>query len=607
MRIGWVGGCVVLLLIALCTIPAIGAATSDVSSSPATAIDDGSATVEPLTTNATTLTDATTTEQPRPLSSHTDLTLTTILDRTPEQVGEVTATVEVDIPDAFTELELQISPNVTVTDTDGFSETSDGVYEWDEQTEQPSVTYRVDATERGESDDPEADGQYRFADTEDWSLVRIPPQPSISGRYTGTDEPAVVRETEIDGPGAAGDAIAFLGDYERRTHTAHGQTFTLIVPEAADLEASPDEIFEAVAGASDRLRVGDRDEEVFMIAAPTGEIDWAVRGLQTGDTDFWVQDSERLDTAANNWVHEYVHTRQDYEAETSFRWFTEGSATYYAALDSLQSGRIGFDRFQRFIAEGEEEPQVEATLSEPDTWENYANYRKGALIAGGIDRQIRLATDQEASLATVFRAINSHDGSVDAATFGGYVQQVAGEQTADEAIGATTTDALIPMWDADEHATAFGQQPAAFAYRFADNEPITVTSDGTTTTADTNVTLSVNDTLAVGMVVENVGGTVGDYELAFRVNETELTREGRLDPSETASHRFEYRFTEPGVYPVAVGDETLTVTVEESGLGSVDLPDGSDIPTDIETPGFGFVPAIAALLGVAGLRWYRRE
>ena len=622
MRSGWVSGWIVLLLLTCCVGPAVGAAATE---QPSVAADQSmpstsaattfstTTTAAPATTTATaepttTFQPAATAEPPTLLSNHNELTLTTGLDRTPEQVGEITATVAVDIPDQFTELRVTVPPNVTVTDTDGFDRTDERVYEWDQRGNTPTVTYRVEANVRSRSDQPGAEGNYRFADTADWSLVRIPPQPSINGRYTGTEEPTVVRETEIDGPGAAGDAIAFLGDYQQRTYTAHGQTFTLIIPATADLEASPDEIFAALDRTSDQLRVGARDEQVFMIAAPTDEVEWAVRGLQTGDADFWVQDSEPLDSAANNWVHEYVHTRQSYEAAPSFQWFTEGSATYYAALDSLEAGRISFDRFQRFLAQGEDDPQVDATLSEPDTWENYAEYRKGALIAGGIDRQIRLATDGEASLGTVFRAVNDHDEAVDAETFAGYVQRIAGERTGTEAFESTTTDALIPMWDADAHATAFGQQPAAFAYRFAADDPITVTGDdGTTTPTGTNITLGVNDTFAVDMTVENVGGTVGDYDLVFRVNETELRRSGRLRPGETANRRFEYRFTDPGVYPVEVGDETLTVTVENPNLGGVDVPVDIDLPsdgegpTDIEVPGFGVVPALLAVTLVAGL------
>jgi|APHM01.1.fsa_nt_gi hypothetical protein len=539
--------------------------------------------------------------KPRPLATE-PLTLTTTLRRTPDRVGEISATVTVDIPDQFTELRLTMPPNVTVIRTEGFTQSADGTYEWTKASDTPSVTYRVEANQRVENGQPGADGQYRFVDTESWAVVRLPPQPNVSGRITTQEEPPVVRETQIAGAGVAGDTMAFLGDYELRTHTAHGQQFRLLIPEAADLRAEPAAIFESLAAASDRLRVGDRDEDIFMIAAPTAEVDWAVRGLQLGDSDFWVRDTERLDTPANNWIHEYVHTRQDYEAARDARWFTEGSATYYGALLTLEQQRIGFDRFQRFIATGEDQPQSTAVLSEPDTWENYANYRKGALIAGGLDRQIRLATAQEASLATIFRALNSHDGSVDANTFAGYIERVAGEQTAREAIGATTTDNLIPMWTADEHATAFGQRPAAFDYRFTGDDPITVTDDdGTRIINGTNVTLSVNDTLAVEMTVENVGGTVGDYTLAFQTNATELTRDGRLDPGETATHRFERRFSEPGVYPVRVGGEGLTVTVEQPGLGGVSLPTDSDIVGDIETPGFGVTSALLAVALVAGL------
>ncbi len=529
---------------------------------------------------------------PTPLSTHNELRLTTTLDRTPKQVGEITATVTAEIPSQFNELSLQLPAEARVVATRGFTRTADGSVEWDGNSNPATVTYRTDVTVRSGADQPGAEGTYRFADTANWSLIRIPSVGDIGGRIVG-DEPEIVRETEIDGPGVAGDQIAFLGEYDQRTRTAHGQTFQLVVPDAAELETEPSEIFASVTDASDRLRVGGRDDEVLMIAAPTGEVEWAVRGIQTGDSDFWVRADEPIDTPANNWVHEYVHTRQAYTAAEDARWLTEATATYYAALLTLESDRVAFDRFQRLLAQGEAEPQASAVMTDPNTWENFANYRKGALVVGEVDRRIRLATDGKATLDTLMRAINSHEGELTAADVASYIEAIAGEETAREATAATTANTVDPVWSRDSHTAAFGAEPARFAFRFADETPIILTEGGQPLPESGNLTIGVNETVSIGVTVENVGGTVGDYEFPFRVGDTSATRTGRLEPGETVTHRFDRRFTDPGSYRIDVGGETVYITASED----VQPPESAgDEPTRIELPGFGVAAAAIAVL-----------
>ena len=422
----------VIVGVSLLTVPIAAGATSPAAATP---VGDDTPTATTAGVDDT--------PPPTPLSTHTELRLTTTLDRTPDRVGKITATVTAEIPSQFRELTLQLPADARVVSTSGFTRTAADSVEWDSNSNPATVTYRIDADVRSAADQPGAEGTYRFADTANWSLVRIPSVGDISGRIVGND-PEIVRETEIDGPGVAGDQIAYLGPYDRRTRTAHGQTFHLVVPETADLESETSEIFESVTAASDRLRIGDRDDEVLMIAAPTGDVEWAVRGIQTGDSDFWVRADEPVDTPANNWVHEYVHTRQEYTAAADARWITEATATYYAALLTLEADRVEFDRFQRFLAQGEDEPQASAVMTDPDSWENFANYRKGALVAGDLDRRIRLATDGEASLDTLMRAINNHEGELTAADIAGYIDAIAGETAAEETTAATTRLGLRP-------------------------------------------------------------------------------------------------------------------------------------------------------------------
>ena len=582
----------VIVGVSLLTVPIAAGATSPAAATP---VGDDTPTATTAGVDDT--------PPPTPLSTHTELRLTTTLDRTPDRVGEITATVTAEIPSQFRELTLQLPADARVVSTSGFTRTTADSVEWDSNSNPATVTYRIDADVRSAADQPGAEGTYRFADTANWSLVRIPSVGDISGRIVGND-PEIVRETEIDGPGVAGDQIAYLGPYDRRTQTAHGQTFHLVVPETADLESETSEIFESVTAASDRLRIGDRDDEVLMIAAPTGDVEWAVRGIQTGDSDFWVRADEPVDTPANNWVHEYVHTRQEYTAAADARWITEATATYYAALLTLEADRVEFDRFQRFLAQGEDEPQASAVMTDPNTWENFANYRKGALVAGDLDRRIRLATDGEASLDTLMRAINSHEGELTAADIAGYIDAIAGETAAKETTAATTATTVDPMWSRDSHTAAFGAEPARFAFRFADETPISVGGTSRRLPASgENLTVGLNETVSVGITVENVGGTAGEYELPFRIGDNTTTRTGRLAPGATTTHRFAQRFTAPGSYRIAVGGEEIRVTVTETAT-TTDAP--IDVPTEIEVPGFGVAGAVLAV-GLVALRHSRRS
>ena len=532
-------------------------------------------------------------------SADDEIRMTTTLNRTPDRTGEIIATVSFRFSDRVTESTALIPERAAVVETDGFSRINGTRYEWDERTDRPSVTLRVDANRLSDNEGPLAEeGRYLFTETEEWALVQIPSL-GVTWSRTGSrsDDLEFVRETAVDGPGVAGDRMAFLGPHEIETHTAHGQTFRLVVPEAADLEPSSEAVFDSLSRASGRLRVGDRDSEVLVIAAPTESVSWGVRGLQVGDSDMWVQDSEELDLVTNVWLHEYVHTRQAFRTTEETRWLLEATGTYYGASLALDGGHVEFDRFQRVLDRGEEAPQSTAVLSQPDGWENNAHYWKGSLVVGDTDRAIREATDSESSFEAVFRSLNSHDSTdsndadpVTAADLEAYVDAAGGSDAAAASMRYATTDTTPTMWDSRTHGEVFGQLPAQFRFTFAADDPIRVSSDdGSRPLNGTSGTLTVGETLTVDMVAENVGGTVGDYELPFRVNGSQTTVTGRLRPNESSTHQFNHTFTEPGRYTVGGGDERIDIRAV--------APDtGAEEPIGVETPGFGVGVAVSALL-----------
>ncbi|MFC5279183.1 PGF-CTERM sorting domain-containing protein [Halorubrum rubrum] len=493
-----------------------------------------------------------------------------------DEPGTVAVTTTAHLPDRVTGLEITLlTANDDAIEADGFERVDDAdgeTWEWDGETERPSLAYAMDANVSAEESGPLATGgTYRFVDTGEWALVRTP-RVAIRGSYTGQTRIRSARENAVDGEGVASQAMAFLGPYEEHVRETDDQRYRLIVPEAAEMEAPPDDVFGAFEGASDALRVGGVDDEVVAIAAPTGEVTWAVRGLQTGDADLWVRDREPAGTADDVWTHEYVHTRQAYEPEASARWFTEASATYYAALFALDRGATDFDSFERTLARGERDPAASSVLADPGTWQRNADYTKGSLVAGEIDRRIRLASDGRASLATVFRDLNDDADPVTNRAFLDAVEEAAAESGDDEAAAAVreaaegwiTTSEVPETWDRDAHAEAFGETPAQIGYALA-ADGVRATGEYRNRTVDRDpVRLVTGESLALAVDVSNTGGVEGGYDLSLSLDgETVETRNGTLDAGEAATERFDREFAEPGEYAIQVGSETLTVVVSE--------------------------------------------
>jgi len=498
--------------------------------------------------------------------------LRTTLRRT-DRPGEYAARTRAEIPDRVTGLEVTLPPAAESVRADGFDRTGDRTWEWDGETAGPRLDYRMPANRTADRDDPlSTGGSYVFAGVGDWALVQ-PPAVGAGWEWGGGGTVRLARETAVDGEGVAGRSMAFLGPHRLHEREAHGQTFRLAVPAAADLDESPGAVLGALSAAADDLRVGDRDPTVLFVAAPTGGVEWAVLGLQVGPADAWVRDDERLDEPENVWLHEYVHTRQGYDPAASTRWFGEASATYYALLLTLERGGIDFETFRAALARGERSPAADAVLAEPATWRGDANYLKGALVAGELDRRLRLTTDGEASLAAVFRGLNAA-GSADADRFLELVGEAEGD--GDGAVRAraerlTTTRETPTAWDDDAHAAAFDRPPARISYALADDGPVRAAGPyRDRPVARDPVVLVPGETLAVAVAATNAGGTAGEYDLTLAVDgERVAERSGRLPAGETTVERFEHAFDRPGEYAVAVGGLRLSVVVVEPATPAV--------------------------------------
>ncbi|WP_255198377.1 hypothetical protein [Halorarius litoreus] len=311
--------------------------------------------------------------------------------------------------------------------THGFTRRDDG-FVWDGRTDTPSITYTAPAAPEsveGGGDTSAADG-LGTADAADWTYVAagkltLP----YSYRYFG-DDPGIETDLAADG-GAAGASIVFLGAHEATTERYAGQQLRLVVPEAATLSAADRRrVFSTLAAARTGLDVGAADARVnvFVTTAPIRRGGVTFPQRTAGVQDLWVRDDVPVDATGNTWVHEYVHTRQAHDLSPEMGWFSEASAEYYAALLTLQQGRIRFDRFHDHVAT---DTHADARLTDQSTWPDHRTpYTKGRRVLAALDARIRADSDGDATLQDVFRRMNRHDGPVSYADFTEMVSAAAG-------------------------------------------------------------------------------------------------------------------------------------------------------------------------------------
>jgi hypothetical protein len=464
-----------------------------------------------------------------------------------DEPGRVDVTTTVDAPSDAAGLTVVLPRRTDVYETEGFTRVDERTYEWTRSTDRPTLSYTMTGNvtvDRG------AGERYTFVVTDGWALVRSP----RVAVYDRTGRLAADQRHAVAGEGVAGPNVTYLGPAEVRTRDVEGvdQRLRLVVPAAADLRADPETVLDSMAGAAGRLPFGDPDEEVFVVAAPT-TVEWAATGLQRGDADMWVRDTQRVAGPRNAWVHEYVHTRQEYEPTEATRWTIEGMADYYAALYSYEAGRIDHETFREKLEQGDRETHADVRLAEPDTWDDEADYEKGALVYGALDRRLRATAD--ASVGGVVAEFGG--GEVTQADLLDAIEAAGGADVRADARRYTETTATPSTWDRAAHAEAFG---GAVFTRSVEGYAV----DGPYRSEPLETPrLVAGERLETTVVVRNEGPDPGEYAVEFAVDgDLVETRRGRLAPGESTTLSFARGFETPGEYELRAGGTTATVTVE---------------------------------------------
>ncbi|MFB6153060.1 MAG: hypothetical protein ABEJ27_02300 [Halodesulfurarchaeum sp.] len=376
-----------------------------------------------------------------------------------------------------------------------------------------------------------------------------------------------------------------------------------MTPSTARLEPSRESLFSTLSAAAESLQVGEAPDSMLLIAAP-GDVDWGPYGLTKGD-DAWVRAGEPLRDPNSVWLHEYVHLRQSYDAATDARWTTEAMAEYYAALLTLERGYIGVTRFRHHLAEGTDSRYDDAVLAEPETWTERANYVKGALVWGVLDRRLRARTDSGYAASDVFAAMNERDGEITHEELRRIVTRLGDSTTARTLDRYVTTSATAQMWTRPEHRGAFshplprittepsGEFSIRGPYRNITTPPLPVVVPGEVLTLKTRV--------------RNEGEATGRYSIPLQVNGTTvMIKNGTLEGGDSTVIPFRHLFEQPGTYRVEVNGSVFrievaavaTPRVRTISIGATQVNPGEEIPIRIvldnpaARPAGGTVPVV---------------
>ena len=357
---------------------------------------------------------------------------TVTYNRTPDRPGTIRATHRYRVGPNTSSVVVYDYDHTAIIGSEGFVRRSNGRWVWDGEVERPLLTFRIAVNQSG------GVGEFaglEWADTRRWSLSH--PPVSFAYRttardgwvYSWRDTAAYERVVRVAGAGYDGGRVVYLGAHEISERTASGQRFRLVRPADGDGSAvEPDRVLDTLTAAAGQLDVGARDDVVNAFAGPaplrTGGVTTPSRD---GSQDFWVAANRTVGAPANLWVHEYVHTRQNFSLGPRMAWFREASATYYAGLLSVRQGLDGRSGFEAFVDRLRRNATANAVLTNRSTWGTaMVPYRKGARALAALDAKIRTASGDGRTLQDVFRRLNAADGQVTYDRFAAIVGNATG-------------------------------------------------------------------------------------------------------------------------------------------------------------------------------------
>lgn len=394
-----------------------------------------------------------------------------------------------------------------VVGTDGFSPTdTDGEYEWDQRTSEPTIEVRVPVNET-------AGGAYDYVDAGEWILTDRPLQLRIKWNGVRQAEFEYDQRLAVDGPGVAAGGMVYLGESDSYEFSSDSEQFRLVVSDAATPEWSVEEIEQRLVTASNQFDGGGRSQRLtlFVLTDPLRRGGLAI----STNAAVWVHEAG-LESPQTTLFHEYIHSRQDYQRTDATEWTIEGSADYFGKLLALKDGTIQYHRFHRLLERGNDYDDV--VLADRASWlGGLANYEHGALALAAMDEQLRTSGGR---YVDVFRAKNAAEGEISDSEFERLAAQSGNvDGFFDEYIRSTPPTISVPeptVYDGPNTGATLDLQVSELDVQADETERVTVTITNTGTEQSLAPQLSVGSSDAVDVsLVDSDGSGVTETEAGW--------------------------------------------------------------------------------------------
>lgn len=240
------------------------------------------------------------------------------------------------------------------------------------------------------------DGTRAFPEGDSWVISSAP-------THAGVDVKLQPKES-----GYIGGSMLFIGEYEKFSLDAGCQQLVAVVPESAKMPAKTTQYLKLVREAAGSMDVGNSYDKVVFFVSPStlsgGRGGFTISEYGEPQNEIVVSDQQLLISPTQTWVHEYIHTRQDFVASKEAIWINEGIAEYYTARIMLESGSIAPRAYDFWLTEADRKQGDESLVG---VRTQASAYHKGGLIIAFLDRALQ---SRGSSFMEVYTWMNMQDG-----------------------------------------------------------------------------------------------------------------------------------------------------------------------------------------------------
>lgn len=238
------------------------------------------------------------------------------------------------------------------------------------------------------------------------------------------ESPAFPTEIKEFQPGRNEYNFAVLGDFQKYSLSRDKFRITTIRVPQDKYDCGTKTILEAIDITKQMFSFNSTNTSVFIWEFDFGSSELA--GNASSSVENIGRFSVDLNASPSVWIHEFIHTEQQFNLGSSMTWFAEASAEYFAELALLQINGYNFARsFDEF-------------------YKRYSNFASGKPISEVEHNTVPLAYDSDAVLAVldaeirkrsqnntlnkVFHNMNAYSESVSYTVFKDLVADAAGER-----------------------------------------------------------------------------------------------------------------------------------------------------------------------------------